>query len=242
LNQLINKSTGIPKVTNLKNASGKLISELDPYSIATEAFKILNTNLKFMNVDHKFKCIAVTSALPGEGKSTTAANLAITLAQGGCKVVLIDGDLRKPSLHKKLGLKNFEGLTNALVEGKDPVDMLTTFREFKLSVLTTGPLPPNSSELLASSRMKNVLERLNSIADYVIVDCTPVLGLNDTLAIAPNVDGFLLVVGMGKSPKQAVLQAKEQLEKVGANLIGAIANGLDSINSKDMYYYYGEGK
>jgi capsular exopolysaccharide synthesis family protein len=219
----------------------ELVTELDPHSTTSEAYRILASNLNFKNIDQQYRFIAVTSSLPGEGKSTTAANLAITLAQGGKRVILVDADLRKPTQHKKFGLSFMEGLTNVLVEGIDPISLCKQFKELSLFVLTAGAMPPNSSELLGSKRMKLTLERLGEEADFVIVDCPPVLGLNDTLAITSRVDGFLLVVGSGKVPKKALVDAKEELEKVGAKLIGAVVNGLGERDSGSYYYgYYGE--
>jgi capsular exopolysaccharide synthesis family protein len=238
LSNILANSKARSKKNSVGNEKFQLITEFDPHSTVSEAYRILTTNLNFVNIDAKYKYIAVTSSLPAEGKSTTAANLAVALAQADKKVVIIDADLRRPSLHKKFGLKNFEGLTNVLVEGLDPLSACKTVRTPGLSILTTGPLPPSSSELLASNKMKIVLERLGVGVDFVIIDCPPILGLNDTLALAPSVDGFLFVVGSGKTPKHAMVQAKEQLEKIGANIIGAIVNGTNTLDSKGTYYYY----
>lgn len=227
----------------VKGKMTQLVTELDPRSVVSEAYRILNTNLSFKNIDGKFKFIAVTSSLPGEGKSTTAANLAVTLAQGGKRVILVDADLRKPTQHKIFGLNVFEGLTNALVEGTDPLSLCKSYNNAAISILTAGTLPPNSSELLASSRMKVTLERLGGAADFVVLDCPPVLGLNDVLAVAPSIDGILLVVGSGRVPKQAVQLAKGQLDKIGAKVIGAILNGMNAKDQSSYYYYsyYGKG-
>ncbi len=216
----------------------QLVTEIDPHSGASEAYRILKTNLNFINIDDKLKYIAMTSSVAAEGKSTTTANLAITLAQGGKKVILVDADLRKPTQHKIFGLNVFEGLTNSLVEGTDPLSLCREFNGPGFKILTSGPLPPNPSELLGSARMKSVLERLGSAADTIIIDCPPILGLNDTLAVAPNVDGYLLVIGVGRVTKEELNKAKAQLDRIGANLVGAIVNGFNSKENNDYYNYY----
>lgn len=234
------KEAPINRKTQPKNGIVQLVTLLEPRSTVSEAYRILKTNLTFKNVEGQLKYIAVTSSLPGEGKTTTAANLAITLAQGGKKVFLVDADLRKPTLHKIFGLGSFGGLTNLLIDDKDPLELAKSFENYSLKVLTAGPLPPNSSELLASRRMKTVLEQIGKVADFVIIDCPPTLGLNDVLVLAPVVDGYLMVVGSGKVPRNALRQAKEQLEKVGANLIGAIVNNVDLRHTHGSYYYYSD--
>ncbi len=214
----------------------QLITITAPESTVSEAYRILKTNLIFKNVEKGLKFIAVTSSLPSEGKSTTAANLAITLAHSNKRVILVDADLRRPSLHKIFGLSG-AGLTNVLVGGGDCLETCSNFENFSLKILTSGPLPPNSSELLASSKMKFVLQELSGFADFVILDCPPVLGFNDALALAPLIDGYLLVVGSGKVPRNAFMQTKEQLAKVGAKIIGAIVNNLDLRDTQGSYYY-----
>lgn len=230
----------------MKNAVNRnqtqLVTDLDPRSIVSEAYRILKTNLTFKNIERKLKNIAITSATPGEGKSTTAANLANSMAQSGKNVILVDADLRKPTSHKIFGFSVFEGLTNSLVEGTDPLSLCKTYQAHGPRILTAGTLPPNPSELLGSRRMKAVLDRLGEDADFVIIDCPPILGLNDSLALAPSVDGFLLVIGSGKVPKNTIMMAKQTLEKVEANILGAVLNGFDVRDggSYHSYYSYGE--
>lgn len=221
-----------------KSGSYQLVVENHPNSTISEAYRILQTNLNFKNIDRNFKCIALTSSVPGEGKSTNAANLAYTLAQSGKQVILVDADLRRPTIHKIFGLNMLEGLTSSIIENTDPLSLCKEVKDSGLKVLTSGPIPPNSSELLASNRMKAILQRLGEVSDYVIIDCPPVLGFNDTLALSSNVDGFLLVVGSSMVPKPALKNAKEQLDRVGSVLIGAIVNSLDLKESHGYGYYY----
>ena len=216
---------------------GKLVTEMGPRSGASEAFRILTSNLKFTNLEGSFKCIGVTSAIPAEGKSTIAANLALTLALEGKRVVLVDADLRRPSLHKLFGIRPPLGLTTALVDGTEPHGLCHNFNDMPLKILTAGISPPNSSELLGSNRMKLVLKSLAEKADFVILDCPPTLGLNDTLALSGAVDGFLLVVARGGASRTAIKQTKAQLDRIGAKLIGAVFNRMELNNQG--YYYYG---
>lgn len=218
--------------------SAQLITELDPRSPISEAYRILQTNLTFMNFDGNIKFLAITSSMPGEGKSTTAANLALTLAQAGKQVILVDTDLRKPTQHKIFGLVGFAGLTNAIVDGNDPYLLCIEHKTSNLKVLPAGPIPPNAPELLASRRMKQILERLGEEADFVILDCPPALGLTDTLVLSKTVDGILLVVGSGKVERDMLASAKEQFERVGARIIGTVLNGIDVKENRGAYYYY----
>lgn len=240
----IQKTSSTQKQGQLKTRSSQqLVTELDPRSPISEAYRILQTNLTFMNFDGNIKFLAVTSSMPGEGKSTTAANLAVTLAQAGKQVILVDADLRKPTQHKIFGLVGFAGLTNAIVDGNDPYMLCVEHKIERLRILPAGPIPPNASELLGSKRFKQILERLGEEADFVILDCPPTLGLTDTLVLSKSVDGYLLVVGSGKVDKNALASAKEQLERVGAKVIGAVLNGIDVKEGQgSYYYYYGEAK
>lgn len=214
------------------------VTGLDPRSPICEAYRIVRTNLNFKNLDGNLKFIVVTSAIAKEGKSITAAQMAISLAQEGKKVVLVDADLRKPTQHKIFGIDVTEGLSDALMKDIDPLSVCKQIGEKGPLVLTTGILPPNPSDVLGSSRMKQVLTAMGNQVAFVIVDSPPVLGLNDTLALAPVADGFLIVIGSRRVPRQALRHTLQQLKNVGANVVGAVVNGVEPSSRTGSYYYY----
>ncbi|PKO17339.1 MAG: protein tyrosine kinase, partial [Chloroflexi bacterium HGW-Chloroflexi-1] len=175
-----------------------------------------------------------------EGKSTTAANLAVVMAQTGQRVVLVDTDLRRPVMHKVFGAANNTGLTSALLNGDQVVldGHLQGTEVENLSLLTSGPIPPNPSELLGSHRMARLVEKLVGQADLVIFDSPPVLAVTDAAVMGRQVDGVLLVVDAGQTREQVVAQAAAELQKTGANLLGVVLNRLDSRRGGYYYYYY----
>jgi capsular exopolysaccharide synthesis family protein len=173
-----------------------------------------------------------------EGKTTTAANLAVVMAQAGNRIVLVDGDLRRPSAHKLFGLSNGTGLTTALVE--DPRALNGYLQETgieNLRVLTAGPIPPNPQELLGSQRMEELLRRLEEEADIVVLDTPPTLVVSDANVLAARASGVLMVVNAGKTRRAAVRQAVEGLRKVGANVLGCVLNMVSTRGARSSYYY-----
>ncbi len=209
-------------------------------SVSAESYKTLRTNIQYSSVDKKIKCILITSAEPAEGKSTTASNLAISFAEEDKKVIIIDCDLRKPSLHKKFRVSNVIGLSDILV-GKSTIDeSITKFSE-NLSILTSGKTPPNPSEMLGSKNMTKLLEQIKSTYDIIILDSAPLQAVTDAQILSTKVDGTLLVVKANKTKKESMLQAKELLEKVGANILGIVLNGVKEVRGK-YYHYYGNEK
>ena len=213
------------------------IVEKDPKSISAESYRTLRTNLQYSSFDEEYKVIVVTSSEPGEGKSTTAGNLALSIAQGDKKVALIDCDLRKPSLHKKFGLSNTVGLSDVIV-GKESISIVGHRYNNKLTVLTSGKIPPNPSEMLGSKSMKALIEALKKVFDYVILDTPPVQAVTDAQILSTRADGTLLVVRAEKTKKESVLNSVNLLKKVNANIIGTVLNGVDAKRS-NYYYYYG---
>lgn len=223
-----------------------------PRSPVSEAYRSLRTNIQYASVDNPFETLLVTSPSPRDGKSTVAINLAIVLAQSGLRVTLIDGDLRRPVLHKRLGLLNNRGLTSYFMRD---VEALPNYLQAAagidgLSVITSGALPPNPSELFMSARMLAILDNLKKTSDIVIIDSPPVLAVTDAAALSPRVDGTLLVVKPGGTKLSAFQQSVGQLRQVGGSLVGVVLNditdkGMSSYYYKNGYYYqyrdyYGE--
>lgn len=216
-----------------------LIMERNPGSLIAESFRGLRTNIDFSNLDHSLRIIAVTSSQPGEGKTTTAVNLAIAYAQAGRKVLLIDADIRKPSLHELFRNQHQWGLTHLLATQCSFEEAVATTHIESLDVLVAGILPPNPSELLASGKFVELLMNAQEQYDLVIIDSPSVLLVTDTQIIASRVDGVLLVVHSGKVKKQIVRKARTVLENVKANLIGVVLNQVKKKKSKrDSYSYY----
>lgn len=220
-----------------------IITYNKPKSPVSEAYRVLRTNIQFLSVDKPLKTILVTSSGPKEGKTTTIANLAVILAQGGNKVLLIDTDLRKPMLHKVFLLLNDRGLTNLLTLQKDAMSFIQHDVVKNLDILTSGRIPPNPSELLSSNAMKSFLENVKNKYDIVLMDSPPVGGITDASIISTYADGTILVVKSGKTEIDAVKIAREILDNVNANIIGVVLNHLDKKavgNNYYPYYYYND--
>ncbi len=213
-----------------------LIVQVDPRSQRAEAFRSLRTNLQFIDVANPPKSIVVTSSLPGEGKSTTTANLALSLAETGLKVVVIEGDLRRPRLLDYLGFEGSVGLTDVLVGRVDVEDVLQPFGRTGLRLLGAGPIPPNPSELLGSANMEQLVADLSERYDYVLIDAPPLLPVTDAAVLSTIVDGALVVVGAGVAQREHVRRALESLEAVNGSVLGLI---LNRVKVKDFGSGYG---
>lgn len=205
---------------------------------AAEAYRTLRANLRFVSLEKPLRTILVTSPVAGAGKSTTAANLAAALAQDGSKVVLVSADLRRPSIHKIFGLSNSKGIVNILDPEFPLIEALQEPGIPNLRLLATGGLPPNPTEILGSERFAQVLSELRKIADYVILDAPPVLGLGDSSALASKVDGILLVVRTGAVTKREVSHSVDQLRKAGGNIAGTVLNAVEAEDGYGYYYHY----
>ena len=230
-------------VTRIEGAGieDKLVAADLPRSPASEAYRILRTNLQFSAVDKPLRTLLITSANPTEGKSLTAANLGVVMAQAGLSVVIVDSDLRRPTLHRIFRLTKEDGLTNALLQGNpNPDDYLQATTVENLRVLTSGPLPPNPSELLGSERMGRLIEHLRGQADILLFDSPPCLAVTDAAVLSSQVDGVLLVVDAGASRRELAARAVEDLRKVGGNVLGVVLNRLSSRRSGYYYYYSSE--
>ena len=198
-----------------------LITLNDARSSQAEAYRSLRTNLEFSSLDHPIHTLLVTSAAPDEGKSTTLANLGVISAQAGKRVVLLDCDLRRPRLHEFFELSNNVGVTTALLNAEATLPLQATSVP-NLRVMTSGPLPPNPADLLASARMKALLEQVAADADLVLLDAPPVITVTDAALLAAKVDGVLLVVSAGHTKRDHAQRAKDLLAKVNARLVGAV--------------------
>lgn len=219
----------------------QLITDSNPKSPISEAYKILRTNIEFSNVDEKLQTIMITSTKMSEGKSTTSANLAVTYAQSNKKVLLIDADLRKPTQHHIFKLSNRFGLTSLLSHQNDLDDVLLQTSVDNLSVIPSGPIPPNPSEMLESKRMGALLEELKQRFDIIIIDTPPVLAVTDSQIVAAQCEGVIMVIDSGRVKKDAALKAKASLELVNARIIGVVINNIKRNDAED-YYYYGVRK
>jgi non-specific protein-tyrosine kinase len=213
------------------------VTNLEPRSPVSEAYRALRTNIQFSNVAHKLNRIVVTSPTPGDGKTTIAANLAIILAQGGQKVTLIDADLRRPKVHKMFKQPNRVGLTGLFLKQVELRDVTKSVGMENLSIITSGQIPPNPAELLGSVRMSEMLNEIQTQSDKIVVDTPPILSVTDASVLNPYVDGVILVVQVGQTHIGAAIQAVNNMRQVGVNLIGLVINGVKFDNSRYSYYY-----
>lgn len=215
-----------------------LIVQSDPMSSRSEAFRTLRTNLQFVDIANHPKVMVMTSSLPGEGKSTTAANLALTIGAGGHTVCVIEGDLRRPQLLNYMGLEGGVGLTSVLIGEAELDDVLQPFGQ-NVVVMGAGPIPPNPSELLGSETMRALLQQLSDRFDYVIIDAPPLLPVTDAAVVSRLADGAIVVVGAGVINREDVTRALESLDTVDAKVLGIVMNRVPTTGASG-YRYYGE--
>lgn len=215
-----------------------IITDINPKSPISEAYRTLRTNIEFSSFDEQIRVIMLTSAGPGEGKSTTAANLAVAFAQAGKKVLIMDADLRKPTLHHTFSKTNRWGLTNIIAGQAEVKEVISQTEINNLDLLASGPIPPNPSELLASKRMSALLEELRLIYDIIIVDTPPALAVTDAQIMSTKCDGVVLVIDSGKVKREIALKVKMNLEYVNARILGAVLNNIDRKDGESYYYYY----
>ena len=220
-----------------KQIESRLITHFDPRSPVSEAYRTLRTNLQFSKIESSIKSILVTSSGPKEGKSTSIANLAITLAQMGSKVVLVDTDLRRPVIHSIFGHKKEEGLTNYMM---DQITVEKTIKDTiidNLKIITSGVLPPNPSELLGSKKMEDLIAYLKENFDLILFDSPPVIAVTDAAVLSTKVDCVFLVVSSGQTNKDAIARATTLLENVKARVLGVVLNNVDYENNYGSSYY-----
>ncbi len=219
-----------------ETSKNPLVTQTAPQSARAESYRRLRTNLQFANVATHAKTVLVTSSLPGEGKSTTATNLAISLAQAGQSVCLIDADLRRPMVSDYLGLERNVGLTTVLVGELDVNDVLQPWGDYNLYVLTSGGIPPNPSELLGSDNMKQLIERLERVFDSVIIDAPPLLPVTDAAVLSQHVGGVVVVAGAHILRLQELQKSLAALRMVDSNLLGVVMNRV-AAKGPDAYSY-----
>lgn len=225
---------------NGDNLSERLITKNAPRDPISEAYRVLRTNLSFSTIDDTLNSMLVTSSAPSEGKSTTAANIAIVMAQTGKRVILVDADLRRPVQHKIFGISNNRGLTTAILDtGTSIKKHISTSDVENLYIMSSGSIPPNPSELLNSQRMEQLMLALQNIADFVIFDTPPVLTVTDSTILAPKVGGTLLVVDAGATRRSTLAQSYELISNSNGHIYGVVLNRLNtSRRGYSNYYYY----
>ena len=219
----------------------KLIAKYNPRSPFSEQYRTIRTNIEFSSLDQEIRSIVITSSKSEEGKSTTAANLAIVFAQAGKKVLLVDSDLRKPTVHNTFQVNNLFGLTNIITKQRTLAETVQDTDVNHLSVLTSGPIPPNPSEMLASKVMEEFLAEANDQFDMVILDTPPILIVTDAQILANKCDGTILVINSGKTENEQALKAKALLETAKGKLLGVVLNKKKQ-KQKHYYSYYGENQ
>lgn len=239
---MVSRQFGLPilgVIARHATDGSSMVVRTQPRSPVSEAFRSLRTNIQFASVDKPVRTLLVTSPSPEDGKSTVAANLSISLAQSGLRVALVEADLRKPQVHKKMNLPNRYGLSSVFVQPQAAVNGAMQKTEVSnLMAITSGELPPNPAELLGSGRMGEILGHLGDQLDMIVLDTPPVLVVTDSAVLATRVDGVLIVVKPGKTKQAAFRQAIEQLNRVGANILGVVLNDVEVKSSRYRYSYY----
>lgn len=220
--------------------SAPLLTDLGGFAARTEAFRLLRTNLQFIDLDHQPRCLVITSAVPGEGKTMTSTNLAVALAQTGRNTLIIDADLRRPRVATTLGLDPAIGLTTALVGKTEIHDAIQVHEASGLHVLASGAKPPNPTEILQSKITHDLIRRLRSSYDMVIIDAPPLLPVADASVLAKLADGVIIVVRHAKTTRDQVTEAINRLNQVGARLYGVVVNMVARRAVGSYYYYYYE--
>lgn len=230
------------KKKHVQSVARKLVTNVNPKSIVSEQFRTVRTNINFSMPDKDLKTLLFTSSAPGEGKSTSAANVAIVFAQDGKKVLLVDADMRKPTMHYTFRTTNSTGLSNLLTRKWGLKDVVIETEIEGLHLVTCGPIPPNPAELLGSKTMDALMEELIAEYDIVIFDAPPILSVTDAQILSNKCDGTILVLSAGSTEKASVVKAKEALVSAKANILGTLLNNF--VLEKDHYYYqyYGTGE
>ncbi|WP_377887493.1 CpsD/CapB family tyrosine-protein kinase [Alkalihalobacillus sp. R86527] len=216
-----------------------LLTHQNPKSPIAEQYKTIRTNIQFAAIEEDMRSIMISSSGPMEGKSTTIANLGVVMAQQGKKVLIVDADLRKPTVHYTFRTMNTRGITNVLTRQAELKEVTYETEVPNLEVLTSGPIPPNPSELLGSKAMDKLIEEALTIYDLILFDCPPILAVADSQIIANKVQGTVLVVSSETTEKEAAVKAKERLESASSKLLGVVLN-RKKMKEGSYYYYYAQ--
>lgn len=216
----------------------QLITVSNPRSPISESYRTLRTNIDFSSIDEKLQVIMVSSAGPGEGKSTTITNLAVTFAQSERRVVLVDADLRKPTAHHTFTISNRWGLSSVISKQCSLEEAIQMSDIPNLDVLTSGAIPPNPAEMMASKKMTALIEQLREMYDIVLIDTPPLLAVTDAQIIATKSDGVILVIDQGNVKRDIAMKAVKNLENVNARMLGVVLNNVKRKASEEAYYYY----
>jgi len=225
-------------LTPAEMVDGAGLAPLGKSSAVAEAYRVLRTSVLLSTAGSPPKTILVTSAQPGEGKTTTAINTATSLAQLGASVLLIDCDLRKPSVHKAVGLDKCDGLSTYLSRRINVEELIQPLPVSNLSVLPSGPVPPNAAELISSAQMKELLKTLGERYDHIVIDSPPLINVTDPVILSTMVDGVILVVQGGKATREVVRRARMELATANARIFGVVLNNVDLKREGYDYYYY----
>ncbi|WP_214892789.1 CpsD/CapB family tyrosine-protein kinase [Exiguobacterium sp. H66] len=226
------------KKSKMNKDARNLITVTQPKSPIAEQYRTIRTNIEFMAVDKEIQVILITSATQSEGKSTTSSNLAVAYAQQGKKVLIIDTDMRRPTVHYTFKVANGLGLSSLLTRQAELEKAVLPTKVDNLSILTAGPIPPNPAELLSSRSMENLMLQLREAYDVIILDAPPLLQVADSRITSKLTDGVVLVVGCTTSDRQRVLKAKEQLELAEAKILGVVLNRRELTDDSAYQYYY----
>jgi receptor protein-tyrosine kinase len=221
-------------------AEDHLVTRLAEQSVTAEAYRAIRTNLQFLDVDHPPRAIVISSAIPGEGKSTLAVNLATVLAQSGNRVMLLEADLRRPRVTRYMGLVGGAGLTNVLAGSADLDEVVQPWGDGKLNILAAGPMPPNPSEMLGSAQMRALLAEVRETHDFVVIDAPPLLPVTDAAVLAVLSDGCVLSTRFGRTRREELAEAAAALARIDARLLGVVLNRV-SAAARGYGYGYGYG-
>lgn len=228
------------KASKYQSGPRELVVEREPKSPVSEQFRTIRTNITYSNIDNPVKSVLFTSATPNAGKSTIAANVAIAYAQSGKKTLLLDGDLRRPTTHHTFEIQNIRGLSTAIINSSSIDEIVRESSIENLDLITSGPIPPNPSELLSSKKMNLFMKMVMEQYDMVIIDSPPILAVTDSQILSQITDSTILVTNVADNNRDRISKAKELLEKADANIIGVVLNNkkMDT-STEDYYYYYG---
>lgn len=215
-----------------------IITYKSPKDPISEAFRNMRTNITFADIDEELRVLTITSTGKGEGKSTIIANYAVALAQSKKKVLLVDCDLRRPRIHRLFEQPNKRGLTNILLRECEPMEAIQSTDVENLFIISSGPIPPNPSEILASKRLVDLMEQFKQAFDYILIDAPPVGVVTDAAVLSHVTDGYIVVAAVNVTNKEGVRLAMETLKNVNANVVGIVANNAPMSKRSGYYYYY----